>query len=824
MEVLNVVSDPTNDQMTIYAREGGKIVRRAVKNEYVCYLAKDDVDRELLRSLRGSRHIGGITQEGNWVRLQWKSRYARETACDPVNGWFAKQGVATYEGDVSPKCRWFADHPEVQIARPRRVWLDIETDARVSMLHKEEMRILCWVLIDENDNEIHGVLDQDTDASERYLLEQLWRALWNYDQVLAWNGDRFDFPVIFARSKKARIPVDARKWLWLDHLEVYRRMNTSESGDEKQSMALQSVAMSILKEGKVEGFEASKIFPAWEAGGVSREALLQYCVQDVRLMRKIEKKTGYVELMHTLCEVSHVLPDSYGLKPMPQVEQFMLRLGRERDTHFKTRNRHGGDEGAEEQSEGFRGAFVMEPKCHGIVRDVHVVDFTSMYPSIILSWNMSPETVQDSDPLEDLMPMYLADKEQEVARPEGTCAVPNAGVYFGNEPRGLLAVALETLLGLRKEWSAKAAQEAPGSPSWLSAMRRSTAYKIAANSFFGVVGSPVSRLYERSVAESITGIARWLIHKTLDNAEQMWAMKAVYGDTDSGFLQGADDAKVREFVSYCNDTLYPTLTKEQGCTRNAVKLAYEKKFERVVFVSAKRYIGRYSHYKGSPANEKSTPEVKGLEYKRGDTVRIARRFQAEVIDLLMGGGVEIPACGNEPARRTIRGDVCAETAAEFRALVGRYQKLVLEGELGLDDVKLSKKLTKPVKEYVVRKKKDGTDGAAPPHVRIAKMLMERGEEVGVGSRVEYVVLDEIEKVLIPACDWKGEFDRFAMWESYAWPPVQRLLEAAFPSENWALEYGRVRPRKVRGTSRTIAAKNSLKEEKPPQLGLFALKR
>ena len=792
MRVVNAVCDPVNALITVYEQVSGGVQRRQVRGEYVSYLDKRVVTRDLLRMLRGSRHVLGILQEGEWVRVSWRTRSSREQACDPKEGWFAKQHIPTYEADVNPLRRWMADDSTVQVVAPRRVYLDIETDARAPMLRKEEQRILCWALVDAVDARVKsGVLSADTDAGERALLMELWQALDAYDQVLAWNGDRFDFPMIFTRSKLRRISMDSRRWLWLDHLELFRRFNVSADGDEKQSMALQNVSMNVLKEGKLPGLDMRQNFATWAGGGEPLAKLVEYNARDAQLMQRIEEKTGYVELHQTLCEATCVLPDTYGLQPMPQVEQFMLRLGRERGVHFVTRSRE-----YDENREGFKGAFVMKPTVTGIARDVHVVDFSAMYPSIILSWNMSPETLREHEP-EPVLPAYLSHlRPESKGRPEGMCEAPS-GVLFANEPRGILALALEELLRMRKAWSEKAAHLAPGSPAWTDAMRRSTSYKIAANSFFGVIGAPTSRLYEQSVAASITGVARWLIESTLKESKA-WDLKAIYGDTDSGFLHGSSDARVREFVAHCNDVLYPRLTKEQGCTRNAVKLAYEKKFERVVFVSGKHYIGRYAHYKGEPANEESKPEVKGLEYKRGDTVRVSRRFQAEIIDLLMGGGVEMPPVGEEPGYKTVRREHCAEQEGDFVALVEQYRKLVLEGALTLQDIMQSKKLTRPLKEYAQKKKADGTDAAQPPHVRVAKMMEQRGEGVGEGSRIEYFVLDGVAKTVLPVSDWTGEFDRYDLWEAHVWPASERLLSAAFPEADWS-GYARARPRGRAGT-------------------------
>ena len=821
MEAVNAATDHQTGDLLVYTRtEGGQVQRRVVKGECVNYVAKKDATRDLLRALRASRHVRSISAEGDaWVRVVWRTRQARDVACHPSDGWFAKQNVKTYEGDVPALRRWMIDH-KVSIQRPRRVYLDIETCGRVPFARKEESRILCWTLCVEGD--VHrarvvaqGVLERDDDAAEAVLMKQLWAALGDYDQVLAWNGDEFDFPVVFARTQKAHLAVDVRRWLWLDHLVLFRRMNVAgaESGEEKQSMSLEAVSQAVLREGKSEGVTYDKLFPWWAAGGRLRQQVLDYNARDTELMARIEQKTGYVELQHTLCEVCGVFCDSQGIQPMPQVESYMLRLGKEQGVHFVTRERDFTEEA------GFKGAFVMDPTARGIVKDVHVADFSSMYPSVILSFNMSPDTLKvDEDEEDDWLtslakqgPSYLRSAKPAAPLgpdpiPEGCARAPLTGALFKQEKRGILPLALEQLLAMRKHWSAAQAALPPGTSEWVDAGRRSTAYKIAANSFYGVVGARISRLYDHAVAESVSQGGVWLIRETIKAAQaQPWGLSVIYGDTDSIFVVGCTAERFEQFVAWCNAELYPRILREQGCTRNTVKIAYEKAFDRIVFVSAKRYAGRYAHYKGKAATEESKPEIKGLEYKRGDAVRLARRLQAEVVDLLLGGGVDVPGGLGEPGRKAPREERCEESPDAFKALVEGYQKRILEGTLELTDVVLSKRLSRPLKEYASKLKKDGTEGAQPPHIRVAKMLAERGRPVTPGTRIEYVVTDGLAKpaAVIPGEDWAGECDRCELWEALVWPPTERLLAAAFPGALWG-SYGRVRARGPRGRKTALA--------------------
>lgn len=170
----------------------------------------------------------------------------------------------------------------------------------------------------------------------------------------------------------------------------------------------------------------------------------------------------------------------------------------------------------------FLGAYVMEPSVKGLVRDVHVCDFASMYPSIIRSWNMSPETYAPDVVLEQgALPSYLLHAKRDAAPrvlPPGHCVAPN-GAVFRTEPEGILPIAIGKILEMRKYWNKLKASFPPESPEWIDADRRATAYKIAANTFYGVQGCKFFRLYRYEVAEAVTQAGKWMIQEVIRAAE-----------------------------------------------------------------------------------------------------------------------------------------------------------------------------------------------------------------------------------------------------------------------------------------------------------------
>lgn len=499
------------EELVLLRRDAsGALREKRTRAEWVSYFKLSELG-EMRRTIEASNFVLGSRVEKEWLRVLWRDQEARDRICKSKESPLRARGIPTYEGDVTPLRRYLVDNG-TKIARPRRGYFDIETDSRVPIqLAKDgEARMLSWAIVDAEGKRISGCLADEGDAAETELLGALWEQLQLYDQIVVWHGSwnrelAFDFSVLFARTQHLGIRgIDARRIMWVDQLPIFLRSNlmSAESGDEKSSYKLGDIAQEIVGEGK-DDFDARYTWEAWAAGGSERERMVRYNVKDADLLRRIEGETGYLDLLQTIAEATHIFPDAQAENPTTYVDSFMLRLGLEHGFHFPTKQYA---EGVEQ----FKGAFVMEPRVDGIETDVHVCDFASLYPSIIVSWNMSPETFvghaqSDVDPI-----------------PKNACRAPKTLAQFRTDVKGVLPLAVETILGLRKKWSDAAAQCAPGTPEHKDAMRRATAYKQCNNSFYGVVSSPFSRFYDRRVGEAITQAGVWLLETTIAEAER-WA-------------------------------------------------------------------------------------------------------------------------------------------------------------------------------------------------------------------------------------------------------------------------------------------------------------
>jgi DNA polymerase I len=288
----------------------------------------------------------------------------------------------------------------------------------------------------------------------------------------------------------------------------------------------------------------------------------------------------------------------------------------------------------------YQGAIVLEPK-PGLHDNVAVLDFTSMYPNLMIINNLSPDS-------------YVGD--ESISGSEVIVA-PEVGYRFRKEPPGFYRRVLEHLIAIRRDVKRGLEEADPSSVEYRVLKEREKAIKVVTNACYGYAGWVGARWYVREVAESAAAFGRATLRRVLQRAETL-GLAVIYADTDSVFVK-YDRSKVERLLG--------EVESETG-----MEIKIDKTYIRVLFTEAKKkYAGLLQDH---------TLDIVGLEAVRGDWSNAARLVQERILEIVL-------------SKKNI------EEAVKF--LRNYVQKMKL-GEIPLSDLILWKTLIKPVEAYRVK--------------------------------------------------------------------------------------------------------------------------
>ena len=677
-------------------------------------------------------------EEGRYIRALMRPSTGRNKI-DEILHMCEELRVHPREADVNPMRRWFSDTGATVASNTDILFFDLETKPEIPGFDdeaKKEHRIISIATRSQSGVQWFGVNHSNDLEGESKLILEFLNIAGNHDTLAAWNGNDYDFFVLRARCRFLKIVVDWHQWNLLDYMLTVKKCLMSISEPTfKRSFALDNIGQNVLGIQKLKvNCPMDRLDRLIEEDRV--EELKAYNERDVEIMVRLEEKHEFLMLHQAVCSICRMFPGPASLFPNALADGLMLRLAIEQNRHFKSRFK----DQEEEDEEKFAGAYVMDAEL-GFHSEVQVIDFSSLYPSIIISWNMSPDT--------KLWPDQRSEYNGTFARASAT------GVEFRNDREGMLPMALRTLLEQRKVYSKKQKEAEIGSQEWRRFGHESTALKVVANSMYGLLGSPFSRYYDRDIAESVTLTGQLLIKETIRFAESK-ELRVIAGDTDSCFV-AASAAKTRELVNSINEELIPKLLSESGCKTNVVKMDSDKGYHYLLIQAKKKYAGKLALYKGREVVEDVEPDIKGLEFQRSDQIRYAQRMQMHFVRLLLD-----PNATTEFIEKELR-----KWANDF-----------MMGEIKRDDIEVSQAVTKDPSKYE----------HPSPAVRVAIDMIETGKEFYVGMKVPYVVVQSRReggdlKVVraIHADEYRGNFDREFYWIKKVLPPVERLIRVRFPN-------------------------------------------
>jgi DNA polymerase I len=290
---------------------------------------------------------------------------------------------------------------------------------------------------------------------------------------------------------------------------------------------------------------------------------------------------------------------------------------------------------------GYAGGLVLSPK-PGLHENIAVLDFKSMYPNIMITYNLSPDTyIQPGDP----DPF------------EGVNIAPEVDYKFRKSPSGFYKEALTYLIDVRGEIRKKMKQLTPKTVEYQVLDARQKAVKILTNAAYGYAGWVGARWYIKPVAEAASAWGRHIILRASEMAKQA-QIDVIYGDTDSLFIK-YDKAKAEQLQTDIKEEL--KLDVEIG-----------EVYVRIFFTEAKkRYAG---------LRVDGSLDIVGLEVIRGDWAEVAKQVQEHVLEIIL------KEQSPQKAFEYVKGVV-----ADLR-----------HRRVGLGDLVIWKTLTKSPEQYAVR--------------------------------------------------------------------------------------------------------------------------
>ncbi len=418
---------------------------------------------------------------------------------------------------------------------------------------------------------------------------------------------------------------------------------------------LQTVASEVLGVGKdIEGSNGDKIEEIARRFNEDKYALAKYNLLDCTLVTDIYKKLSIIDILYNRSIISGMTINRIGISTASFDHFFVPKLHRKGYVAANVTDI--------QKDFAAAGGYVMEP-ITGMNEHVIVMDFKSLYPTIIKTFNIDPYSL-------------LKSKVNPLLTP--------AGIEFSRTEH-ILPEFIDQLMEKRK--SVKDKDE-----------NLSQAIKILMNSLYGVMGSGRSRFYNSSLPTSITKTGHWIL-KELKTYFDDIGYEIIYGDTDSIFLKLklSDRTEVfkrsRQLVSQANDYLRKII-KRQFSVDSQLDLEFEDYYRKIFIPTVragtrgakKRYVGLMQ----SESGEESLKFI-GMEFVRSDWTKMAKEFQYEIFKrLFYDGDIEV----------------------WLKKFVDKFR----EGEFN-DKLYYKKRLSKQVNEYVKN---------IPPHVKAAKKLEEAG--------------------------------------------------------------------------------------------------
>lgn len=562
--------------------------------------------------------------------------------------------VASDEGFPEPEK---ADHPVISIT-----------------LKQPNSPYRVWGLYDYNAGE--DVIYEKCESEAQLLMRFVDHWHRNLpDVVTGWNTRFFDIPYLVNRIGKT-IGADMVKKLspWglvregnptingkkqqeyklegieqLDYLEVFRKFTYNTLG-QQESYRLDHIAHVVLGEGKLSYEEHGTLYSLYKT---DFQKFIDYNIKDVELVEKLDEKLDLISLVLTMAYRGGVnYNDTMGTTNI--WDTIIYRILNQLKIAVPPK--------VEKPKTAYPGGYVKEPQV-GSHDWVTSFDLNSLYPNIIVQYNMSPETVMDGFYNDVSVDSFL---NRKIDVSGNDFALAPTGIKFTHEREGVIPTIIKQyyderrvikrqMLDLQQEYQNNPTKELDNKITSLN--NQQMAIKILMNSLYGALGNRWFRYFDQRVAESIT-LAGQLSIKWAEravNEEMNKLLKTdddyvVAIDTDSLYIRMGDlvnqfDPKdpVKFLDKICSEHFekileksYAELATITNSYDNRMEMGREVIADRGIWMAKKRYILNVHNNEGV---QYKTPKLKmmGIEAVKSSTPQIVRDKFQEVFRVIVEG-------------------------------------------------------------------------------------------------------------------------------------------------------------------------------------------
>ena len=553
----------------------------------------------------------------------------------------------------------------------------------ITLKNHQTKSIIVWGLheFQNNRDDVTYILCENEADLLRKFVHQ-WSII-EPDVITGWNTEFFDIPYLCNRIAKVFDEESVKKLSpWgrvhdrevyqmgrkhqvytiygvaaLDYFDLYRKFTYTN----QERYTLDHIAFVELGERK-DG-NPYETFKEWYQK--DWQSFIEYNITDVELVDKLEDKMRLIELCLTMAYDAKVnMTDVLG--SVRYWDNVIYNHLRKKNIVIPQKKEH-------EKTEKFEGAYVKDPQV-GMHKWVMSFDLNSLYPHLIMQYNISPETLVNGGAkiVEGMVDKLLDGKAKNDTE---YCMTPN-GAFFRKDVKGFLPELMENMYNDRVKYKkllleAKQEYENLGDPAQLKLISRyeniQMAKKISLNSAYGAIGNNWFRYFDLLVATAITSSGqlsiRWIekainihLNKILKTDKVDYVIAS---DTDSVYItldllvrkvfkSGGTDEEIVNFLDrLAEEKLEPFISKSYQALAKSMN-AYEQKMfmareaiaDKGIWTAKKRYILNVHDMEGVRFKEPKL-KIMGLESVKSSTPAPCREKLKEAIKIIMGGDEEM---------------------------------------------------------------------------------------------------------------------------------------------------------------------------------------